>query len=185
MSDWKTLGSRIAYDNPWIRVHEDQAINPVGEQTMYGYVESKNDSVYVVPVDEDFNTYIIQLFRYPARRKCWECVAGRINNGESAEAAARRELLEETGLRTKTVTELGVIRPASGISTFRSIVYIAQDIEKITDKIDVADGIFKVQKLSLAKARSKILAGEIQCSESIAALLMTIAHLEQQAIIIK
>jgi len=184
MDAWETLSSRVAYDNPWMRVYEDQAINPAGKQTMYGYVESKSDSVYVIPIDEAYNTYIIRLFRYPARQEAWECVAGRMD-GDPAEIAAMRELLEETGLRAETVTKIGELHPASGISTFRSEVYIAQDLEKINDEVDVADGILAVMKLPLAEVRNKILAGEIQCSESIAAFLMVIAHLEQQGVIIK
>ena len=37
---WKTLDSKIVYENPWIRVREDQVIRPDGKPGIYGVVET-------------------------------------------------------------------------------------------------------------------------------------------------
>ncbi len=52
-------------------------------------------TVSVVPVAADGR--ILLLRRSPARGGFWQQVTGRVEDGESPEAAARRELLEETG----------------------------------------------------------------------------------------
>ena len=43
--------SRLVYDNPWIRVREDQVLRPDGLPGIYGVVEFKNRAVGVLPVD--------------------------------------------------------------------------------------------------------------------------------------
>lgn len=178
MSLWEKLSSRIAYENSWMRVHEDRVINPAGQEVIYGYCESKSPSVYVVPVDEAGNTYIVKQYRYTIGKESWECVAGR-TDGEPAEAAAKRELLEEAGIEAEEIIKLGTVNIANGISTFQSTFCIAQGITKVTDELDKTDGILEAKKISLSDVRKKILAGEIQCSQSIAAFLMVIAYLEQ------
>jgi 8-oxo-dGTP pyrophosphatase MutT (NUDIX family) len=177
MANWKTLSSRIAYENPFMLVHEDQAINPAGKQTVYGYVESKGDSVYVIPVDEKGNTYIVRQYRYPLKQETWEFVAGRVDN-EQPENAAKRELLEETGLEADDITTVGDIYIANGITNFKSTIYVARGLAKVTDQLDESDGILEVIQVSMDEVVKKILAGTIQCGPSIAAFFMVKAYLE-------
>lgn len=179
MSLWKKLHSRIAYENPWIVLHEDRAINPAGNEVIYGYIESKSHGVYVVPLDKDNNTYIIRQFRYPIGRESWECVAGR-TDGEPVEQATRRELLEEAGLKAQEIITLSDMDSLPSVSSLRVTLCIATDVTKISDQLDKTDGILEMKKVSLPEVRNMILAGEIQSAESIAAFLTTIAYLEAQ-----
>jgi len=177
MANWKTLSSRIAYENPFMLVHEDQAINPAGKRTIYGYVESKSDSVYVVPVDDERNTYLVRQYRYPIKQATWELVAGRTDN-QPPETAAKRELLEETGLEADDITTIGEIYMATGIAGFKSTICIARSLTKVTDQLDESDGILEVMRVSMDEVVEKILAREIQCSPSITAFFMAKAYLE-------
>src|SRR3954468_13514746 len=54
-------------------------------------------SVVLIPVDEDGRIIIVKQYRAPLDRETWEFPAGRLNDGESAEDAARRECEEEIG----------------------------------------------------------------------------------------
>lgn len=180
MTKWQTLSTRIAYENPFMRVHEDQAINPFGKQTVYGWVESTSEAVYVVPVDEDNNTYIIQQYRYPLRENVWECVAGRVDD-ESPEAAAKRELLEEAGLDARTITTIGKLYMVTGIATFAMTVCIARGLTHVTDNIGEDEEIVDLQKLPLQKAIERAMTGSIACSPSITALFMAKTYLEKEA----
>jgi 8-oxo-dGTP pyrophosphatase MutT (NUDIX family) len=177
MSTWKTLNSKIVYENKWMLVHEDEVINPAGTETLYGYVASKSDAVYVVPIDEDGDTYIVQQYRYPLKQVLWEAVAGRID-GDDVKTAALRELLEETGIKAETVTVLGDVYAATGISTFKCTICVARGLTKVTDELDETDGILAIEKVPFSEIPARILAGTIQCSQSITAFLMTKAYLE-------
>lgn len=179
MSTWQTTSSKIVYENPWIIVKEDTVVTPAGKDGLYGVVSSKSDAVFVVPVDDEGNTYIVQQEHYTTREMAWQCVAGR-TDGEPAEIAAKRELLEEAGLRAGKITILSDARTASGVTTFRSTLCLAQNLTRDSSLFD-SEEIADVKKVPLAAIQDMILAGEIATTESIAALLLAIAHLKQEA----
>lgn len=179
MADWQTKSSKVVYENPWMIVHEDQVIRPDGKDGLYGFVESKCPGVYVVPVDDEGNTYLVQQHRYTLGALTWETIAGRTDN-EDPEFAGRRELMEETGLEAKDFTLLATTRPANGISRFLEYVFIATGITKVSDKIDTEEGLTQVKRLPLDDAITMIRDGEIQCSDSIAALYMARDYLAQK-----
>lgn len=59
-------------------------------------------------------------------RGLWSFPAGRREPGETAEANARRELLEETGLAVGELVQLGEFRPAGAPPQFRLTVFAAR-----------------------------------------------------------
>jgi len=62
----------------------------------------------------------------PPFQGLWSFPGGRAEPGEDCEAAARRELLEETGLRVGALLPLGAFRPAPGISPLVLTVFAAR-----------------------------------------------------------
>lgn len=179
MTSWQTKSSKIVYENPWMVVHEDQVVMPNGKDGVYGYVESKSNSVIVVPIDDDNNTYIIQLQRYTKPNPTWETIAGRTDN-ESYEEAGARELFEEAGVRADTITLLSEVHMSSGMTKFKSGVCIATGLAKVSEDLDQADGIMTARKLPLFEVRDMILRGEITSGSTITAILLVIAHLEKE-----
>ena len=95
---WTTLGSRPVYENPWIKVREDQVLRPDGQPGIYGVVEFKNRAVGVLPVEDDGAVWLVGQYRYPLQAYSWEIPEGGCPEGETPEETARRELQEETGL---------------------------------------------------------------------------------------
>ena len=59
---------------------------------------------------------MIQSKRYTVMRLEWEITAGRIEDGELKEGAARRECVEETGCTVKDLKFLCTQNPANGMS---------------------------------------------------------------------
>ena len=51
-SDIETLGTRVVYENRWMRVREDAIRRRDGSEGIYGVVE-KPDFVVIVPVEDD------------------------------------------------------------------------------------------------------------------------------------
>ncbi len=168
------------YENPWMIVHEDQVTRPDGQDGVYGYIESKCPGVYVVPIDEGGNTYLVQQHRYTLDEIVWECVAGRTDN-EDPEVAGRRELMEEAGIEAKDFTLLTTTHPSDGMAHLINYIFIATGAKQISDKIDTDEGLVQIKKLPLDEAIGMVRSGEIQCSDSIVALYMARDYLSKGA----
>jgi len=93
---WKTLSTKLIYQNKWISLHEDLVELPNGRTTIYGVVTS-GPCVGVLPFLDPDTVLLIQQYRYVARRATWEMPTGGVHAGEAIEAAAQRELAEEVG----------------------------------------------------------------------------------------
>lgn len=181
LSSWQTKSSKTVYENPWMIVREDQVVTPSGKDGIQGVVESKSAGVYVVPIDNEGYTYIVRQEHYTTREMAWQCVAGR-TDGEPAEVAAKRELLEEAGLRANSITVLlPGARTASGMTTFESAVCLARDLTPDTTYFD-ADEISEVKRISLADVKEMIMRQEITNTESIAALFLAITYLDKEEV---
>ncbi len=180
MSDWKTLSTRIAYENPYTYIEESQVVNPGGQETVYGVLKSKADGVYIIPVDEDGNTYLTQQFRFPTQELSWECASGRVDEGDFL-LAAKRELKEETGIIAENFTELGIINPANGVAAFNEKIFLAENPTVTDDELDPADGILARKKVPLDETIDMIMRGEIHCPQTIASVFMAREHLQRRS----
>lgn len=182
MGEWETLTSRVAYENPFMRVHEDTAITPTGKDAIYGYCESTEGSAYIVPVGEDGQIHLIEQYRYPLKKNYWEIPAGRIPHDEDIAEGARRELVEETGLQAVDMTHVGTLLSAPGITNFTSEVFLARKLTKVSDELDADDGINRTHAVSRTEFRNMVRARSIQCGSSIAAIYMCLDFIEEEKV---
>ena len=106
---WKTLASRIVYENAWLRLREDAVLRPDGGQGIYGVVELR-PSVGVVALDGNREIVLVGQWRYPSGRYTWEIPRGGSRTGETdLQAVAQRELREEAGVEAKIWQRLGAV----------------------------------------------------------------------------
>jgi len=133
---YKTVASKIVYENPWIRVREDKIIRPDGKEGIYGVMESK-DSVMVVVLNDEKEIYLINTYSYPDQSWNWELPGGG-GDGEDAITASKRELIEETGIVAEDWTLLGKTRVCNGLMTERQSTYLARHLT-MTDEKEAED----------------------------------------------
>jgi 8-oxo-dGTP pyrophosphatase MutT (NUDIX family) len=93
---WRRISRRLVYENPWIEVSHDEVVQPDGEPGIYGVVHFRHRAIGVVPLVDD-RVLLVGQYRYALDRYSWEMPEGGGNFDEDPEAAARRELAEETG----------------------------------------------------------------------------------------
>ena len=124
----RTTGSREVYRNPWIRVREDAVERADGSAGVYSVVEKPHFAL-VLPYERD-GFWLVEQFRYPLGRRALEFPQGTWSHGAdgSADALARAELAEETGLRAGTLRHLGHLDLAPGLSTQEFDVWLATDL---------------------------------------------------------
>jgi 8-oxo-dGDP phosphatase len=123
------LGSRTVYSNPWMTVVEDDVVHSGGATGTYAYVD-KPDFALVIPYDGDA-VWLVEEFRYPVGGRRWSFPQGSRPPGVAggdAEALARAELAEETGLRARDVVSLGRLEVAHGLTRQGMHVFLATDL---------------------------------------------------------
>ncbi len=169
---WKTLTSRIAYENRWVRVREDTVVRPDGGEGIYGVVEMR-PSVGVVALNAAREVVLVGQWRYPVGRYSWEIPRGGSMPEESdLEAVARRELREETGVEADCWQRLGALDLNNGVTTDVEHLYLATDLRLGENRPDPEEEL-AVRWLPFEKAVAMVLSGEITEVCSVAALLMT------------
>ena len=142
---FKTVSTKVVYQNPWITVREDEIIRPDGSEGVYGVMESKN-SVIIAALNEKNEVYIIRSFKYPVSGWNWGLPGGG-GEGEDALVASKRELSEETGIVANQWKVLGETRVCSGLMTERMTVLLAQELTfghktKADDSDIISEGKF-------------------------------------------
>jgi ADP-ribose pyrophosphatase len=121
-------------------------------------------SVVVIPIEDDGRVVIVKQYRAPLDREIWEFPAGRLNQGETAEDAARRECEEEIGLVPHRVVRLRGLYPAPGFSDEELIFFRVSDLRRppadSPNKPDEDEDI-TARVLSISDARAMMGRGEI------------------------
>src|SRR5688572_5615993 len=98
---WISLNSKLMYESPWISVTQFDVINPAGKPSIYGKVHFKNLAMGILPLDEEYNTWIVGQYRFPTSHYSWEIVEGGGALDTPPLESAKKELLEETGIKAE------------------------------------------------------------------------------------
>ena len=121
-------------------------------------------SVVLIPIEDDGRVVIVKQYRAPLDREMWEFPAGRLNDGESPEAAARRECEEETGYVPHRIEKLRSLYPAPGFCDEELIFFRVSDLRPpppdSPNKPDEDEDIM-TRTLPVAEARAMLARGEI------------------------
>jgi len=169
---WKTISQKTAYENAWIRVEHHDVLNPAGNPGIYGKVHYKNTAISIVALDKEGFTYLVGQYRYTLHAYSWEVPEGgcSIESGESTLEAAKRELLEETGLMASEWTELGEVYLSNSVSDEKAVMYLAQNLSQHQACPEETEQL-KIRKLPLKEAIEMTQNGQITDALSVLTLL--------------
>jgi 8-oxo-dGTP pyrophosphatase MutT (NUDIX family) len=175
---WRTLGTEVRYDNPWITVTHHEVVNPNGGPGIYGVVHYKNLAIGVLPVDSDGNTWLVGQYRYPTDRYSWEIPEGGGDPALDPLVSARRELREETGIEASNWRLMLQLQLSNSVSDELAHIYLATGLTHGTSSPEETEQL-KLRKLPLTDAIAMALDGRITDALSVVALLR--ARLESEA----
>jgi ADP-ribose pyrophosphatase len=168
----RLISSRTVYRGPVFWVTTDDVQEPGGVRASRDVIHHTG-SVVVLAVDESRSTRRVLLerqYRHAANGFLWELPAGRIDAGEKALHAAKRELLEETGYTAARWRRILNFYASPGFVAETMSVYMATDL-KAGPAHPEADEVIHKRLVPLSTALQMVLSGTIRDAKTISSIL--------------
>jgi ADP-ribose pyrophosphatase len=168
---WKTLSTKIVYENPWMKLREDTAQLPDGQTTIYGVVIFGN-CVGVLPFVDEEHVLLVRQYRYvQGEAHRWEMPTGGVKNGETLEQAAQRELAEEAGYHAGRLVHVSSYYTSKCICDETAHLYIGENLTVAQASPDDTEFLQR-RVFPFDEALRMALEGEIMDSMSVMGLLL-------------
>ena len=165
----RVLASKIVFRGKVFGVRTERGIEPGGVRVTRDVVTHPG-SVVVLPVFPNGDILLIRQYRHSIGKFLWELVAGRIDRGETPLAAARRELLEETGYTAQKFRRMLFAYPTPGFVSERMIIYVAEDLRAGKSKPEQDERI-TLRQFSRKEIERWMRSGTLRDAKTIAGIL--------------
>jgi len=178
----RLISSRTVYRGPAFWVTTDHVQEPDGIRTRRDIVHHTG-SIVVLAVDNSGPTPRVLLerqYRHAASDYLWELQAGRIDAGEPELAAAKRELLEETGYAATNWRRILKFYASPGFVAETMAVYLATGLRRGKAQPEADEVIYK-RLVPLPAVVRMVLTGTIRDSKTIASVLW-LRHTSQNGV---
>jgi len=171
----RVLSSKVVFKGRVFSVYRDEVVEPGGHENVREVIRH-NGSVVILAIDESKNpqdpeVILERQYRHAAGQFLLELPAGRVEPGESTLAAAKREMIEETGYRAKKWSLLTKYFASPGFLGEWMQIYLARDIRageaqpEEDEKIDIV-------RMPLSEALALAAANKIHDGKTLIGLML-------------
>ena len=181
LNKWKILNSTIVINHQWCKVRQDEIELPNGKIIDDYFINIRPEVALILPITSNDEIVFVRQYRHGAGEILLELPAGTFNpKEESPQAAAIRELKEETGYITDNVIQLAILYDNPVKDTNKITLFLAENVIKAgTQELDVTEEI-EVVLISLKTLAEKIASGEISVAGTVAALFLGLNYLNNK-----
>lgn len=144
-----TTGSRRAFDGKMLHIRVDEVRLPSGRMSVREVVEHPGSAI-IVPVTAEDEVLLIRQHRHAIGKTLLELPAGLVDPGEDAAAAARRELIEETGYESDEITVLASLYASPGYTEEHATLVLARNCRAVAGHQPDPDEPMTLVKVQLA-----------------------------------
>lgn len=178
---WKVLKSELVFNHKWYKLRKDEVQLPDGTVLDDYFVSVRPEVAVVFPVTAAKEVIFVRQYKHGIQEVVLELPGGVFDTTDkTAEEAARRELLEETGYTADKLVHLATVFDNPTKDTNRIHMFLAENAAKVAEQhLDPTENI-RVETVPLAEVTNKILTGEICVSGSLAITFLALLALEKR-----
>lgn len=175
---WKTVSSEYLFNDRWFKVRKDRCVTPSGTVVDPYYVYEFPTWVGAVPVTEDGKVIMVRQYRHALGEVVLEIPGGCVDDSDSSlEAAAARELLEETGYSFSSYEYLGKISPNPSTNTNLLHMFLARGGRKTGEQALDPNEEMEVLLFSMEELKQLLRENKIIQSMHVACILYALERI--------
>jgi 8-oxo-dGTP pyrophosphatase MutT (NUDIX family) len=167
---WKTLDKKKVYESPWISLEHHEVLNPAGNAGTYSVVHFKKLAIGILPLDEDYNTWIVGQYRYPMQCYTWEIPEGGGDRSVDPLESAQRELLEECGIMANDWKLIQQLQLSNSATDEVAYLYVAKGLSFTQSQPEETEQL-TIRKIHFNELYAMVESGEITDSLTVATVL--------------
>ena len=178
---WKHLGSETLLENPYFSLRSDRLRLPDGGIKDPYYVIERPDAAIIFPLTADQKEVIlVRQYRPPLEMMELGLPAGLVEEGESPEAAARRELSEETGYTGGEWEPLGSLASSPSLKDNWAYLFLASGVEQTSPPDPDEHELVEVVRVPVRDLPDLVHSGKIVSSSGVAAVMLALERLREE-----
>jgi NTP pyrophosphohydrolases containing a Zn-finger, probably nucleic-acid-binding len=147
---WTVKETNLRYKSEWVELNEHKVVRSDGHDCEFAVVRLK-PGVSVLAIDDDRTVYLTREYRYAIEQESLEVVSGAIDNGETPEEAAKRELKEELGIVAGEFVDLGMVNPMTSQLHAPARLFVARNLTFTEPQRDAGE-LIEMVKMELTEA---------------------------------
>ena len=173
----RILSRRLVYRGPVFWVTSERVVEPSGVRVLREVVRHTGSVVILATTQGPREPQVLleRQYRHAADGYLWELPAGRIDKGERALSAAKRELLEETGYTARRWEQILKFYASPGFVAEPMTVFWARGLKPGPAQPE-ADEVIEQHLVPLSKAVRMVLRGTIRDAKTISSVLWLALH---------
>jgi ADP-ribose pyrophosphatase len=176
---WERLGSEKLLENKYFSLRLDRLRLPDGGIKDPYYVLERPDAAIIIPITANDEVVLVRQYRPPLEMMELGPPAGLVEEGESPEEAARRELAEETGYTGGEWEPLGSLASSPSLKDNWAYLFLARNIEKTAPPNPDEHELVEVVTVPVEDLRSFVHSGKIVSSSGVAAIMLALERLRE------
>jgi ADP-ribose pyrophosphatase len=170
MNEEKSIKSEQIYNGKVVQLRVDTVSLPDGRTKIREIVVHPGAAAIIALMNkgEEKEVLLVEQYRKAVESKTLEIPAGTLEEGESPEDCASRELIEETGFQASKLDKLMEFYPSPGFSSEIIHIFVASGLKKVSN----AEAELPIRFVRLNELLTKIRKGEVKDGKTVIGVLM-------------